>query len=257
MIEVEGISKRHGGEWVLRDISLTVPEESYLGLIGPGGAGKSLLMKILVGLVDPDRGTVRVRGTNVQSLSETERDELRIDIGMLFQNYALFDFMTVAENIAFPLRREGELDGTAIEARVEELLREIGLPHAADQYPKELSGGMKKRVSFARAIVRQPPMLMYDDPTAGLDPVTSAKIFRLLRKLKREQPTTAVTISHDIGGIRELSDRVVMLDDGEMVFEGTVDEIGNCERPRVREFWRGHEVDALHGRDGSTESTRP
>lgn len=251
MIEVDGISKRHGGEWVLRDVSLRVPDQTYLGLIGPGGAGKSLLTKIVVGLVEPDEGSVRIRGTNVQEMSETERDEMRLEIGMLFQNYALFDFMTVAENIAFPLRREGELDEEAVEARVEELLDEIGLPHAAHQYPSELSGGMKKRVSFARAVVREPPILLYDDPTAGLDPVTSAKIFRLLKKLKQDHETTAITVSHDIGGIRELSDRVAMLDEGELIFEGTVEEIEASERERVRDFWSGHDVDALHGRDGT------
>ena len=244
-IDVHDVSMRHGGEWVLRHIDLTVDDGSYLGLVGPGGAGKSLLLKVIAGLVEPDEGRVEIDGIDIQALSEAERDSIRQRIGMLFQNYALFDFMTVAENIAFPLHQAGETDQATIDARVDELLDEIGLPHARDQYPKELSGGMKKRVSFARAVVRQPPLLLYDDPTAGLDPVTSSKIFRLLQKLREEHPTTAITVSHDLGGIREISDRVVMLDEGEMIFDGSLDEIDRSDDERVREFWEGAEVDVL------------
>lgn len=254
MIEVDAISKRHQGESVLRDVSFTVPEHCYLGLIGPGGAGKSLTLKIVCGLVEPDAGSVQIDGTNVQELGEAQRDDLRLQIGMLFQNYALFDFMTVSENIGFPLRQEGELAEREIEERVGDLLEEIGLPHAAEQYPNELSGGMKKRVSFARAVVRRPPILLYDDPTAGLDPVTSSKIFELLEKLRKNHGTTAITVSHDIGGIRRISDHIVMLDDGEVAFDGSVEAIEESADERVSEFWSGHDVDALHGRDAAASS---
>ena len=244
-IRVHNVSKRHEGEYVLRDVSLSVEHETYLGLIGPGGAGKSLLLKIICGLVEPDEGYVEIDDTNVQALSEAEADELRLRIGMLFQNYALFDFMTVSGNIAFPMRQAAETGDEEIERRVEELLGEIGLPDAGHKYPKELSGGMKKRVSFARAVARKPPLLLYDDPTAGLDPVTSSKIFRLLEKLKEEHGTTAITVSHDLGGIREICDRVAMLKKGELIFDGSVEQVEECQREDVREFWHGHETDVL------------
>ena len=223
MIRVRGINKTHHGRPVLKDVSLEVPDGCNLGLIGPGGAGKTVLLKIICGLIEPDSGTVNIDGTEVHSLSETELADLRLRLGMLFQNYALFDFMTVSENIAFPLRQEGEVGEAEIQQRVEELLVEIGLPTAADKFPNELSGGMKKRVSFARAVIQNPPILFYDDPTAGLDPVTSSKIFRLLKKIRDEHGTTSMTVSHDIGGIKDICDRFAMLDRGELVFYGTRD----------------------------------
>ncbi len=244
-ITIDGVSKRHAGQYVLHDVSLEVPEGTYLGLIGPGGAGKSLLLKIVAGLVEPDAGEVWVRGQNIHELNATELADLRFHFGMLFQNYALFDYMTVAENIAFPLRQEGELSDSAIDDRVGAILDEIGLPEAADQFPNELSGGMKKRVSFARSVIRRPPLLLYDDPSAGLDPVTSSKIFRLLRKLRDEYDSTAITVGHDLRGIEAISDRVAMLDEGELRFDGTIEEIESCSDERVRTFWQGRDVEML------------
>jgi phospholipid/cholesterol/gamma-HCH transport system ATP-binding protein len=245
MIRVEAITKTHFRRPVLRDISLEVPAGSNLGLIGPGGCGKTVLLKIICGLIRPDSGTVVIDGTDVHSLKETELAELRQDLGMLFQNYALFDFMTVAENIAFPLRQEERLSDAQIDARVDELLDEIGLPTAADKFPNELSGGMKKRVSFARAVIQKPPILFYDDPTAGLDPVTSSKIFALLEKMQREQGTTSITVSHDIGGIKDICDRFAMLERGELVFYGTRAQIEQTDIELVRKFWDGFSDDEL------------
>ncbi len=246
-IRAEGISKRHQGEYVLQDVDLEVRDGEYLGLIGPGGAGKSLLLKIIAGLVEPDEGRVEIDGLDVHAISEAERDELRMRIGMLFQNYALFDSLTVAENIGFPLRQVDDPDEADIERRVDDLLEQIGLPHVHDKYPKDLSGGMKKRVSFARAVVRHPPILLYDDPTAGLDPVTSSKIFRLLETLRDDHETTAVTVSHDLEGIREISDRVAMLEAGRLVFAGTFDQIEMAEEERVRTFWEDGQVEIRTG----------
>lgn len=245
MIRVENITKFHLGRPVLRNVSLEVPEGSNLGLIGPGGAGKTVLLKIISGLIRPDGGRVFIGDTDVHSLKETELADLRQDLGMLFQNYALFDFMTVSENIAFPLRQEGKVDEATIEARVKELLQEIGLPTAADKYPNELSGGMKKRVSYARAVIQAPPILFYDDPTAGLDPVTSSKIFLLLRRMQAEYGTTSITISHDIEGIKDICDRFAMLERGELVFYGTRDAIETTENNLVRQFWDGFSDDEL------------
>lgn len=243
MIRVENISKSHLGRPVLTDISLSVPESSHLGLIGPGGAGKSVLLKIIAGLIKPDAGTVYIDGIDVHGLEETELAELRNRLGMLFQNYALFDFMTVAENIGFPLVQIGE-DPATVEKRVGELLEAIGLPTAADKFPNELSGGMKKRVSFARAVIQRPPILLYDDPTAGLDPVTSSKIFALLEQMQQNFETTAITVSHDLGGIEPLCDYFAMLDGGRLVFVGTPDEIERADVEIVRRFWDGSSDDA-------------
>ena len=245
MIRIEEISKLHQGRPVLTDVSLTIGEGTNLGLIGPGGAGKSLLLKIVCGLVEPDGGKVFIDDIDVHSLSTTELADLRFRIGMLFQNYALFDFMNVGDNIAFPLRQEGELSEEEIEEKVEQALLDISLPGIGHLYPNELSGGMKKRVSFARAVIRRPPILFYDDPTAGLDPVTSSKIFLLLEKMKLEQGVTSVTISHDIQGIKEICDRFALLEEGALVFQGTPDEIEACEIPVVEKFWQGYSDDEL------------
>lgn len=245
MIRVEHVTKYYAGRPVLDDISLEIPEGTNLGLIGPGGAGKTLLFKIICGLVAPDKGNTYIHGKNVQSLSETELAELRFEVGMLFQNYALFDFMNVADNIAFPLRQEGQLSEDEISKRVNDMLKNIGLPDIGHQYGNELSGGMKKRVSFARAVIRQPPIIFYDDPTAGLDPVTSSKIFTLLKDIRDNYGTTSATISHDIEGIKDICDNFAMLDQGRLVFWGSRKEIETVDIKLVRQFWDGFSDDEL------------
>jgi phospholipid/cholesterol/gamma-HCH transport system ATP-binding protein len=239
MIEIRDISKTHKGQQVLSDIDISVGEGTNLGLIGPGGAGKSLLLKIVTGLVEPDAGTVTIWGEDVHELSETELAKLHADIGMLFQNYALFDSMTVFGNIAFPLRRDGDLTKTEIDARVNELLEMIDLPGIGGQYPNELSGGMKKRVSFARAVVQKPPLVFYDDPGAGLDPVTSSKIFRLLEQMKESRGTTSITVSHDLAGMKDICDEFAMLHDGELRLVGDRDAFETTDSEIVKRFWQG------------------
>ena len=246
MIVVDSITKYYMGRPVLEDISLEVPDGTNLGLIGPGGSGKSLLLKIICGLVEPDQGRVCIDGVEVHSLSETELAELRFRIGMLFQNYALFDFMNVADNIAFPLRQAGELSEEVIQEKVDEMLDSIGLPDIGHQYGRELSGGMKKRVSFARAVIPEPPIVFYDDPTAGLDPVTSSKIFLLLKDIRDNLGTTSITITHDIEGIKDICDNFAMLESGRLVFWGSRDEIEQASTPLVRKFWDGFSDDELH-----------
>lgn len=245
MIRVENICKSHLGRPVLRDISLQVEEGTNLGLIGPGGSGKSVLLKIICGLIRPDSGKVFINDVDVMSLKETEIAELRKSLGMLFQNYALFDDMTVSENIAFPLRQAGEASGEEIDTRVEALLAEIGLPSAAEKFPNELSGGMKKRVSFARAVIHKPPILFYDDPTAGLDPVTSSKIFRLLTQMGDDQGTTSITVSHDIDGLKDICENFLMLDRGQLIFYGSREEIEETDMKFVRQFWDASSDDEL------------
>jgi phospholipid/cholesterol/gamma-HCH transport system ATP-binding protein len=158
---------------------------------------------------------------------------------MLFQNYALFDFMDVGDNIAFPLRQVGGFSEEEIQRKVAEQLEIVGLPGVARNYANELSGGMKKRVSFCRAVIAEPPILFYDDPTAGLDPVTSSKIFIHLRRMQQRGGTTAITISHDIEGIKEICDHFAMLDRGKLIVHGTPEEIDNCDVPLAQQFWQG------------------
>ena len=239
MITVENITKFHGRDRVLDDVSISVREGTQLALIGPGGAGKSLLVKIIAGLVRPEAGSVEVDGDDILALNEVELARARGKMGMLFQNYALFDFMTVEENIAFPLRQIGELEDDVIRAKVADLLEQVDLPGIQHQYPNELSGGMKKRVTFARAVIHEPPILFYDDPTAGLDPVTSSKIFILLDRMKRERGVTSIVITHDILGVRDICDDFVLLDKGKLIFRGTRGEIESSEIRFVQQFWRG------------------
>jgi phospholipid/cholesterol/gamma-HCH transport system ATP-binding protein len=243
MIRVEGVTKYYLGATVLDDVSLEIPKGSNLGLMGPGGAGKSLLLKIIAGLVEPDRGRVFVDGHDVGKLDAHKLADLRFGIGMVFQNYALFDSMNVGENIAFPLRQRGGVPEEEIQERVREQLQLVGLPGIAHQFPRELSGGMKKRVSFCRAVIPAPPMLFYDDPTAGLDPVTSSKIFIHLRRMQTDGGTTAITISHDIDGIKPICDRFALLDHGRLVFHGTRPEIEASDDHLVRQFWDGFSDD--------------
>lgn len=239
MIEVKNITKFHGRDVVLKDVSLSVAEGKQLALIGPGGAGKSLLLKVITALVQPEAGEVIVDGVKMLELDEVELSRARTKMGMLFQNYALFDFMTVEENIAFPLQRAGKLGASEIREKVADLLEQVDLPGIQEQYPSELSGGMKKRVTFARAIIHEPPILFYDDPTAGLDPVTSSKIFILLDRMKRERGVTSIVITHDILGVRDICDDFAMLNEGELIFRGTREEIESSEIRFVQQFWRG------------------
>jgi phospholipid/cholesterol/gamma-HCH transport system ATP-binding protein len=239
VIEVAHIVKYYRSDRVLDDVSLRVAEGKQLGLIGPGGAGKTLLLKIITGLVTPESGTVRVGDADMLVLSEVEIARVRNGMGMLFQNYALFDFMNVEENIAFPLRQRGELPEDEIRDRVAELLQKVDLPGIQAKFPNELSGGMKKRVTFARAVIHDPPILFYDDPTAGLDPVTSGKIFQLLKKRREEKGTTSIVITHDILGVRDICDEFAVMNKGRLVFRGTRAEIEASEDRFVQQFWRG------------------
>ncbi len=245
MIEVKNVTKYHSGRPVLENISFRVPGGTNLGLIGPGGSGKTLLLKIICGLVEPDEGNSFIKGQQVQGLGLAELTKLRFDIGLLFQNYALFDYLNVTDNIAFPLRQAGKHSEEEILKMVQESLNKVDLPHIGHQYPNELSGGMKKRVGFARAVIPQPPIVLYDDPTAGLDPVTSSKIFLFLKAMKEERGVTSITISHDIEGIKDICDNFVLINRGRVVFYGSREEIENEKMPLVRQFWQGFSADTL------------
>jgi phospholipid/cholesterol/gamma-HCH transport system ATP-binding protein len=239
MIEVRGLTKSFGGMPVLRGVDLTVPKGCLYGLIGPGAAGKSVLLKMLTGLLRPDAGRVVVDGLDVHALNEIELQTFRLKFGMLFQNNALFDYLSVGENIAFPLRRLFHLPEDEIAAKVAERLRVVSLPGFEDRMPSGLSGGQKKRVGVARATVSQGRIVLYDEPAAGLDPVTSQRIFELLRAEQRAAAATVVMVSSDLDRLLTVTDRVGMLYKGRLIFDGTTEGAKSSTNPYVRQFVHG------------------
>lgn len=239
MIEVVDLTKSFGGMPVLRGVQLTVPKGCLYGLIGPGASGKSVLLKMITGLLRPDRGKVLVDGRDVHGMTEVELSAFRLRFGMLFQNNALFDYLTVGENIAFPLRRLFNLPEDEIAARVAERLRVVSLPGFEDRLPAGLSGGQKKRVGVARATISQAEIVLYDEPAAGLDPVTSQRIFELLRAEQRAAGATVVMVSSDLDRLLTVTDRVGMLYKGRLIFDGTTAECTASQDPYVRQFVHG------------------
>ena len=238
MIRLEGVSKSFDRA-VLTEVDLHVPERCLFGLIGPGASGKSLLLRMITGLMRPDRGRVTVDGRDVLAMGDMQLHEYRKGIGMLFQNNALFDFMTVAENIAFPLRRLFDLPEPEIAERVAERLGRVDLPGFQERLPAGLSGGQKKRVGVARATVTRAPIVLYDEPAAGLDPVTSQKIFDLLRAEQRAAGSTVIMVSSDLDRLLTVTDRVGMMLGGRLIFEGSTEEAKNASDPRVHQFVHG------------------
>jgi phospholipid/cholesterol/gamma-HCH transport system ATP-binding protein len=224
---------------MLRDVSLGVPEGCLYGLIGPGASGKSVLLKMITGLMKPDRGTVRVGDDVITEASELRLQQVRKRIGMLFQNNALFDHLTVFDNIAFPLRRLYAPPEAEVCDRVAERLACVSLPGFEQRMPAGLSGGQKKRVGVARATVTRAPIVLYDEPAAGLDPVTSQKIFDLLRAEQRASGATVVMVSSDLDRLLTVTDRIGMMYKGELIFDGTTEEARASREPRVRQFVHG------------------
>ena len=239
MISVRGLTKNgrgRGAKKTLDGVNLEIPQGCLYGLIGPGAAGKSVLLKMITGLLKPDAGEVIVDGQNVTKMSDLELAQLRLKFGMLFQNNALFDHMTVGDNIAFPLRRLTQLPDDEVKRRVSERLACVALPGFETRMPGGLSGGQKKRVGVARATITQAPIVLYDEPAAGLDPVTSQKIFDLLRAEQRASNATVVMVSSDLDRLLTVTDRVGMLYRGQLIFDGTTEEAQNSTEPRVRQF---------------------
>jgi len=224
---------------VLRNISLEVPQGCLYGLIGPGASGKSVLLKTIAGLVKPDSGQIAIHDSEVTAATDIELQAIRRNIGMLFQNNALFDHLSVFDNIAFPLRRLTSLDESTISARVEERLARVALPGFGQRMPAGLSGGQKKRIGVARATITRAPVLLYDEPAAGLDPVTSQKIFELLHQEQRASRATVIMVSSDLDRLLTVTDRVGVMIRGELVFDGTTEEAKASPQPYVRQFVHG------------------
>jgi len=239
LIQIEDITKRFGARTVLRGVNLSIPRGCLYGLIGPGASGKSVLLKLITGLYRPDAGRILVEGQDVHRMSELELQKFRLRFGMLFQNNALFDYMTVGENIAFPLRRLFNYAEEEIAERVAERLKVVSLPDFEDRLPAGLSGGQKKRVGVARATITKAEIVLYDEPAAGLDPVTSQRIFELLRDEQRAAGATVVMVSSDLDRLLTVTDRVGMLYRGRLVFDGTTEEAKTSQDPYVRQFVHG------------------
>lgn len=238
-VRLRDLSKSFGPKVVLDGLDLDVFAGESLVIIGGSGSGKSVLLKHIIGLMQPDSGSVEVDGVRVQDLDYREITHFRRRFGMAFQEGALFDSMTVAENVAFPLTRSRGLSRAQIRERVEECLAAVKLEGVGSKMPSELSGGMRRRVGFARAISHSPQILLFDEPTTGLDPVTKGMIDELIIELGEELGSTTVTISHDLMSVFRIADRVGMLLDGKLIAVSPVEEFRNLAEPRVQQFLRG------------------
>jgi phospholipid/cholesterol/gamma-HCH transport system ATP-binding protein len=239
VIELRNLYKSFGSQSVLNGLNLDVPAGSITAVIGPSGEGKSVMLKHMIGLLAPDQGDVLVDGTSIVGLGRSQLNKVREKFAMVFQNAALFDSMTVFENVAFPLEEKTSLTKNEIAANVETALTEVGLKNVNHKYPDELSGGMKKRVGLARALLLKPQIILFDEPTTGLDPVIRRAIHQLIKETQEKFRFTAVIVSHDIPDIFEVADHIAMLYHGEILQFGRPEEIKDSEHPVVRQFISG------------------
>jgi len=239
MIEIRDLTKTFEEHLVLNGVNLTINKGETMVIIGRSGCGKSVLLKHLIGLMKPDRGEVRIDGLDVTGLSGAELDAVRLKMGMLFQGAALFDSMTVEDNVGFALREHARMEQPAIAQRVTECLSLVGLSGVGDLRPSELSGGMRKRVGLARAIALDPEIIFYDEPTAGLDPIVSGVIDKLILDLSKKLSITSVVVTHDMKSVFSIADRVAMLYEGRVLEVGTPHEIKTSANPSVRQFISG------------------
>jgi phospholipid/cholesterol/gamma-HCH transport system ATP-binding protein len=238
-VRLRDVHKRYGRRDVLEGVSLDVPAGGRLGLIGPAASGKSVICKLVCGLEQPDKGEIEVLGESVVGKREVQLGDLRQRIGMLFQNYALFDFLSVEGNVAFPLEQRGGLPAAAISERVAVRLRAVGLAGSEQKLTGELSGGMKKRVGIARATVADAELVIYDEPTAGLDPVTTQKIYDLLAADQQRTGATVLAVSSDVVALAKFVDEIAFLYRGHIIYRGPAASIADAPDPLVRQFVRG------------------
>jgi phospholipid/cholesterol/gamma-HCH transport system ATP-binding protein len=238
-VQVRSLGKSFGEQTVLNGINLEVAQGETLSVLGRSGTGKSVLLKLIIGLHKPDSGSIRVHGQEVTGLPLKPLNEVRKKVGFLFQQAALYDSLTVEENVAFPLRRHSKMPDDERNERVHKLLTSVGMDQAAHKMPAEISGGMQKRVGLARALVLEPDILLFDEPTAGLDPITAAEIDDLILRLQKERNMTSVVVTHDIHGARAISDRLALMRDGQILIEGTFEDLQKSRDTFVTQFLSG------------------
>ena len=239
IIKISHLVKSFGKNEVLKDFNLTLHRGENMVVLGRSGCGKSVLIKCIVGLLKYDAGSIQVYGGEVNKLNQKQLDELRAKIGFVFQSSALYDSMTVGENLEFALRRHGKkLSKPEIHDLVKETLDNVGLYHALNLMPSELSGGMRKRIGLARSLVLKPEIMLYDEPTTGLDPVTSDEISALILEVQKKYKTTSIIITHDIACAKTTGNRIVMLKDGEMYKEGSLPEFETSTDPEIHSFFK-------------------
>jgi len=244
MIDVRGLAKQLGGQEILRGVDLTVAKGETLVIIGRSGGGKSVLLKHLIGLMLPDAGEIWIDGENITGLTERQLAPIRLKIGILFQGGALFDSMTVEENIAFPLAEAGERDPEKIGEKVREMLEVIELEGEEKKMPVNLCGGMKKRVGLARSIIRRPSCVLYVEPTAGLDPGVSDSINRLIRRLQKRFGVTSIVVTHDMKSAFHIADHIAYLHEGRIYFYGAPQELEASADPLIQDFMLGRADDS-------------
>lgn len=238
VIHIDKVQKSFGSLSVLKDFSLSLAEGENVAVLGKSGSGKSVLIKCVIGLMKQDAGSIQVLGREVLDLSQEELDELRVDVGFLFQSNALYDSMTVRENLEFPLRRHAaKMSAAEMNQRVLEALENVGLASAINRMPDELSGGMRKRIALARTIILKPKVILYDEPTTGLDPITSKEISQLMLELQKKYNTSSIIISHDMHCVKLTANRVVMLIDGGCRASGTYEELSRSKDPAIKQFF--------------------
>lgn len=236
MIQAANVHKSFGEQDVLNGIDLKIENQTITCIMGSSGTGKSVFLKLLIGLLKPDEGSIKIDGEEISGISEKEMNKVRMKFGMLFQDAALFDDMDVFENVAFPLREHTDLSDKEIAEKVNQRLEEVGLKDVNSKMPNELSGGMRKRVGLARALMLDPQIVLFDEPTTGLDPITTNQIGELILATHQRYPVTFLIISHDLALTYKVADKVVMFDQGKVVENATTEEFKRSKQPFVRKY---------------------
>ncbi len=238
VISIQHLSKSFGNNEVLKDFKLEVFKGENVVVLGKSGSGKSVLIKCIIGLISPDQGSIHVLDQDVLHLDTDEMDLMRVKVGFLFQSNALYDSMSVRENLEFPLRRHGkDLSPDEMDKAVKEALESVGLAHTEYMMPAELSGGMKKRIAIARTLILKPEIILYDEPTTGLDPITGKEISELILEIQKVYKTSSVIISHDMHCVKIVANRIVMLIDGKCYADGTYEELEASDDERIKQFF--------------------
>ncbi len=237
MIQLENVSKEFDGKMALKNINMVIHDGETLAIIGGSGSGKSTLLRLLIGLIQPTTGRILIGDDDIACMSETELQKIRLKMGMVFQYSALFDSMTVGENVAFGLKEHTDYPKDKIQAVVKEKLHQVGLEDVEDLMPNELSGGMKKRVSLARAIAVNPEIIFYDEPSSGLDPIMTSKIDELIISTQRTMNVTSIVVTHDMASACRIADRIAMIYEGELIAVDTAARFQEIQDPRVQAFF--------------------